>query len=131
MQIHSSALARNIDLFPDTVADLYPQAPGYVKGSDTSREAAEAFKEPAHTIANRVLAEYIKAHPAGLTSNEVADRLGLTLINVRPRCAELHTGGFLTDSGQRRALSSGRRGAVLTLSDWSARTMLAEVANAR
>jgi hypothetical protein len=129
MSLHPSAQGRNTSgilgnrfdyAFNDPTGDLYPGSPGFVRSSDTSREAAESFTVQAASIRARVLGEYIKAHPFGLTGDDVAARLGLGLIAIRPRVAELHTDGTLADSGERRTLPSGRRGAVLVLADGGA-----------
>lgn len=51
----------------------------------------------------------------GLTPDEVAMRLCLSVLTVRPRCSELMRQGRLVDSGQRRANASGRQAKVLTV----------------
>jgi predicted ArsR family transcriptional regulator len=49
------------------------------------------------------------------TADEIAIRLGLSILTARPRCAELVKRGFLEDSGQRRKNNSGRSATVWTL----------------
>jgi hypothetical protein len=51
----------------------------------------------------------------GLTPDEVAHRLALSVLTVRPRCSELVRAGRLVDSGGRRANDSGRMAKVLIL----------------
>lgn len=128
-EIHPSARGRNTSgilgdrftyPFNDSVADLfghvppptYPHAPGWRGKLETSREAAESIAVRAGTIRARILDLYLE-NPNGLTSDEVADRLDMTAIMVRPRCAELHGAGLLADTGHRRVNRSGRRAAVL------------------
>jgi predicted ArsR family transcriptional regulator len=46
------------------------------------------------------------------TADEIALRLGLSILAARPRCAELVKRGFLEDSGERRKNNSGRSATV-------------------
>lgn len=51
----------------------------------------------------------------GLTPDEVAARLGLSVLTVRPRCSELMRRGRIVDSGTRRVNASGRKAKVLVV----------------
>ncbi len=51
----------------------------------------------------------------GLTPDEVAARLGLSVLTVRPRCSELIRRGHVVDSGSRRVNASGRKAKVLVV----------------
>ena len=51
----------------------------------------------------------------GLTPEEVAARLGLSVLTVRPRCSELMRRGRIVDSGTRRVNASGRKAKVLVV----------------
>lgn len=51
----------------------------------------------------------------GLTPDEVAARLGLSVLTVRPRCSELMRRGRIVDSGLRRVNASGRKAKVLVV----------------
>ena len=51
----------------------------------------------------------------GLTPDEVAARLGLSVLTVRPRCSELMRRGRVVDSGTRRVNASGRKAKVLVV----------------
>ena len=55
------------------------------------------------------------AFSEGLTPDEVAERLALSVLTVRPRCSELVRLGRFVDSGERRANDSGRLAKVLTV----------------
>jgi hypothetical protein len=45
----------------------------------------------------------LRAHPAGLTSHEVAAHLGLSLVTVSPRMRPLVRKNLVVDSGEKRA----------------------------
>src|SRR5262249_49723646 len=83
----------------------YPDEPGW-KASDTetSRAAARGVNG---TVRGRVLLVYRSVDDA--TADEVAGRLSLSILAVRPRCSELKALGFLMDSGKRRRNRSGHR----------------------
>jgi predicted ArsR family transcriptional regulator len=86
----------------------YPRAPGF-KARETSKAAAEAITAMVGTLRERVLAE-IKRKPS--TPDEVAARLGITVLAARPRVTELSKLGLITDAGERRKNDSGRTAIV-------------------
>jgi hypothetical protein len=49
----------------------------------------------------------LAATPSGLTADEVAARLGESVLAVRPRVSELFHAGLIEKSGERRANASG------------------------
>ena len=88
----------------------YPNAPGH-RGRPTSRAAAEAIQPASALLRDRCLRELEAS--MGLTADEVAGRLGLSILSVRPRCAELARLGKIRDSGERRRNGvSGKRAIV-------------------
>jgi predicted ArsR family transcriptional regulator len=89
----------------------YPAEPGY-KEDDTSKEAAESFKETAATIRGKVVSMLFRHGPQ--TADEVAKKLGLSVLAVRPRFSELKN-GFIADTGKRRLNLSGKRAKVWKL----------------
>lgn len=86
-------------------AERYPEAPGY-KDPDTSKEAAESMKPSAGILRAKCL-EALRSGPA--TADEIAERLGLSVLSARPRFSELLREGKIEDTGERRVNASGRR----------------------
>lgn len=87
----------------------YPTAPGF-KDSDTSRAAAESMAHTAPVLRDMCLNALRWHGPA--TTDEAAERLGLSVLSVRPRFTELLHGGLIADTGTRRANASGRSAKV-------------------
>lgn len=91
-------------------SDAYPAA----RNTDTSRAAAASAAPSAARVRSMVL-NAIRAS-AGLTADEAAGRLGMSVLTVRPRVSELGKSGAIVDAGIRRPNQSGRRAIV-----WRAR----------
>lgn len=83
--------------------------PGY-KRMETAREAARKAAPRMKKFQGEILMVLEKAGP--MTADEVADRLGASVLSIRPRFTELLTAGKIRDTGERRANASGRRAAV-------------------
>lgn len=92
----------------------YPANPGF-KSAGTSQEAAQAIAGHAKTLRALVLSE-IAATPAGLSADAVADRLGASILSVRPRVSELHRSGEIRKSDERAKNASGMAAAVWIVS---------------
>ena len=104
-----------VDLFTyEAPRPGYPDAPGY-RELDTSRKAAESMADSAPRLRLQVL-DLVRRTPGGLTPDEAADRLQLSVLSVRPRFTELSATGQIEDTGQRRKNASGRSAKV-----WRAR----------
>lgn len=88
------------------------EAPPAARDTDTSRAAASAITPSAARLRMMVLGAIRAAGPAGLTADEAADRLGLSVLTVRPRVSELGKAGSIVDAGSRRANRSGRKAIV-------------------
>ena len=86
----------------------YPNEPGF-KARQTSADAARGIKSAAATIRERVL-EAVRAKPG--TPEEIAERIGEPVMNVRPRCSELAAKRLIEDSGKRGEAMGGRRAIV-------------------
>lgn len=89
-------------------APVYPEAAGY-KARDTSKAAAVGIEAGAKSLRARVY-DAIKERPR--TPEEIAERLGVPVMNVRPRCSELSERSLIVDSGQRGAATGGRQAIV-------------------
>jgi predicted ArsR family transcriptional regulator len=95
------------------MADLftYPYQPG-AQDRDTSRAAAEQIAPETAQLRARALGVLERSN--GLTADEVAGKLGLSILSIRPRLTELSRLGRVRDSGQRRPNASGRNAIVWT-----------------
>lgn len=87
----------------------YPHAPG-AQDRDTSRAAAEDAAETAPTLRAKALT--ILQHSEGLTADQVAAKLGKSILSIRPRVAELARMGKVRDTGERRPNISGKQAIV-------------------
>lgn len=86
----------------------YPSHPGW-KGRGTSKAAADGIAPEAKGLRARVL-EAVKARQG--TPEQIAHRLGVPLMNVRPRLSELAAVGLVEDSGERGTAMGGRKAIV-------------------
>lgn len=86
----------------------YPNGPGF-KARDTSRAAAEAMAPQVKSLRARVFDELKKA-PG--TPEQIAHRLKVPLMNVRPRCSELAAKGLIVDSKVRGTAMGGRQAII-------------------
>ena len=76
----------------------------------TRREAHAAMRDRAPLLRSAVYASIVKDGKA--TADEVAARIGESVLAVRPRVTELHQAGKLFDTGERRPNASGRSATV-------------------
>jgi predicted ArsR family transcriptional regulator len=87
----------------------YPSTPG-AQDRDTSRAAADEIAPTAPLLRAQALAVLERSN--GLTADEVAGRLGLSILSIRPRLTELARLGKVRDGGGRRKNKSGRKAIV-------------------
>jgi len=73
----------------------YPHHPGSKTG-DTSQLAADSMAGIAPTL-RRVVLEEIK-NSEGLTADEVADKIRVSILSIRPRVSELRRMGLIEDA---------------------------------
>jgi predicted transcriptional regulator len=86
-------------------------APARARRADppTSHEAARSVKV---TDLEAVVLEALRLSYNGLTSHELAERTGLSLVTVSPRLRPLADKGEVRDSGRKRKGESGRNSIV-------------------
>lgn len=82
--------------------------PGY-QDTDTSKKAAEEMLSSAATLRNQCLLELRKGRG---TADQIAKRLGKSILSIRPRFSELKTKGLIRDSNKRRLNESGKQAIV-------------------
>jgi hypothetical protein len=100
------------DLFTYAPPARYPFEAGF-KAEGTSREAAAHVESTGAAAINRRLSlEAIEDSVFGLTTEEVAEKLGKKLQSIAPRITELKGSGLIVDTGIRRRTSSGCNAAV-------------------
>lgn len=85
----------------------YPQQAGF-KARETAEAAAASI--PAANLRARVLAMVERTN--GVTADQCAGLLGLSILSVRPRFSELALLGKVRDTGERRKNQSGRSAIV-------------------
>jgi hypothetical protein len=80
----------------------YPDSPGFTSRG-TSSLAAGRIAPHDEALRDRVFA-FLKAnYPAPFTADEVADRLGESLLSVRPPLSELRRSELIEPTAERRA----------------------------
>jgi hypothetical protein len=83
----------------------YPNSPGF-KSCGTSSVAARRIASHA-SLRDRVAA-FLKAnYPASFTADELADRLGASILSERPRGSELRRSDLIESTAERRKNKSG------------------------
>lgn len=92
--------------------DLFSRVP-YDAGSKTkegpSNAAGDAIRPRTKTLRDDVLTVLKRGN---FTADEIADRMGKSILAVRPRVTELNAAGDIEDTGLRRLNSSGVRATV-------------------
>jgi len=86
---------------------MYPSTAGYKK-EGTSKEAALSID--ASTL--RAKALQVIASSQGLTADEVAEKMNMSVLSIRPRVTELKRMGRIEETGVTRKNQSGRNAAV-------------------
>lgn len=80
--------------------------------SETSVSAAEAIRPDANRLRAVVLEAIRGAGRDGMTDEEIQERLNMIGNTARPRRRELQLAGLVRDSGNTRAVKSGRKAVV-------------------
>lgn len=94
----------------------YPESPGF-KADGPSAEAAEAISGRARTIRVEVLRTLIR-NVGGMTADQIASDLQMSVLTVRPRVSELHRAGMIRKTDRRGKNESGMSATVWTLADF-------------
>jgi predicted ArsR family transcriptional regulator len=91
---------------PEEVLPLFAaaRAPAQ-RHSETSRAAAESLDAETLNALQRRVYDLLGAEPAGLTDEEIGDRLGLGGNTARPRRIELARRGLVVKVGTRKTRS--------------------------
>ena len=110
-------MSRMSELLPAN--HTYPDAPGF-KVAGPSEQAAKAITGKACKMRVAVLAR-IAQHAGGVTADEIAKDLNLSVLSVRPRVSELHRTGEIEQTGGRRKNESGMTATVWRISSGNAR----------
>lgn len=97
----------------------YPHYPG-AKVAGASQSAAEAVAEHAPTLRERV--EFILGFEGPMTTDEMAERLDVSVLSVRPRFSELMKLGRIEQTGERRTNGSGMTANVWRIKPTQPRT---------
>jgi predicted ArsR family transcriptional regulator len=97
----------------------YPAAPGF-KATGPSELAANTIAPTAAKLRAMVLAEFQRTS-AGLTADEIARTLNLSVLSVRPRVSELRRNGQIEETGSRRKNASGMTATVWRVFSGNAR----------
>lgn len=100
------------DTFLGDTPARYPERPGF-KDRTTSKEAACAVAPTAAQLRARVLDAIERAGSYGLTADEAASRLGVSVLAVRPRVSELYAEDRIERTGERRRNDSGMHAWVM------------------
>lgn len=82
----------------------YPNNPG-AKVAGTSQSAADNMAEHAPTLRDRIL--FLIGFEGPATTDEMAARLDVSVLSVRPRFSELRIMGKIEQTGERRINASG------------------------
>lgn len=102
------------DLLGDELAKFYPERPGY-KRAGTSSEAARVIESAASTLRELSFA-VIAQSVHGMTADEVAKRLGKSVLAIRPRISELAASQRIRATDERRKNDSGMSATVYVAS---------------
>ena len=86
--------------------------PKFVRGSETSRSAAESIQPAAQSLRSQVLACVVDAGDAGRTCDEIEALLSGRHQTISARVRELSQRGFIKRNGNVRKTRSGRNAAV-------------------
>lgn len=79
------------------------------KARSTSRQAAEQIAPRAGTLREKALICIQQSGSYGMTADEVAAKLGIDRLAIRPRLSELARMGLIRDTGRTHPNASGKQ----------------------
>ena len=100
---------RQADLFGFEPRPSYPETPGFVRGSETSKAASLSMEHRASSVRELVFGYIRSCGGYGSTDEEMREALDLSPNTARPRRCELMEMGRVRDSGRTRTGASGRK----------------------
>jgi hypothetical protein len=92
--------------------DQYGGTPPHVRGSDTSREAAESVGEGARQLRAVVFSRILSSGEVGMTCDQVEEAMNGRHQTISARIRELVNEGRIIDTGERRLTRSKRSARV-------------------
>jgi hypothetical protein len=92
----------------------YPDRPGFKEKGGASEDAANALAPMLKKNQAETLAAFERA-ARPMTADELADFMGRTIVQIRPRVSELRRLGKIIPTGERRKSSFGQPSAVWKL----------------
>jgi len=100
-----------LDLFGKPEPLEYPDSPGH-RGVETSVAAAEAVAPNLARLQQLALRAIEARGRFGLTTDELAETLGVNRYSIQPRTSELRRKRLIVDSGLRRRNGTGKTAIV-------------------
>jgi hypothetical protein len=97
------------------VTDLFTHRPPHVRGSATSKAAADSVAESAGNLRNKVLTCIADTGAAGMTTDEIEAALDMRHQTASARIVELVNAGKILKTDRTRPTRSGRAAAVYTV----------------
>lgn len=91
----------------------YPELPG-AKTGGASQAAADSMIRTAGKLRRKVV-EALQQFPLGMTTDECAAYIGVSILAIRPRFSELNRDGQIVGTQERRLNGSGRAATVWRL----------------
>ncbi len=96
--------------------EMYPFVAGYKEKDGASQLAAKKQNKNQNNRRRQLALSLFKAHPGGLTADEIAVMLDENILAIRPRVSELRAQGKIESTGQRRKSNHGNASTVWRLS---------------
>ena len=97
----------------------YPKDPGFVNGSETSKDAAGEVKSKAGAMREKIMQMVRMRGMFGCTAHEAGIELGMKSQTVSARFAELSQFGWLIKTGRKRVTQGNYKAAVYVTRDYA------------